>query len=73
MPVEICLVGGLFQAGPLVVDAYKQAMQDRLPRAEFRWPELPPVMGAGILALRLAGVLVDAAILQRLDEQKGRA
>jgi N-acetylglucosamine kinase-like BadF-type ATPase len=68
--VEICLVGGLFQAGPLVVDAYELAMQTRLPLAQLRWPELPPVMGAGILALRMAGVEVTATILRRLEEQK---
>lgn len=70
-PVEICLVGGVFQAGPLVVDAYRQAILDRLPLAELRRPELPPVLGAGILALQLAGIEIDGEVLRRLDEAKG--
>lgn len=69
-PVEICLVGGVFQAGPLVVDAYRQAILERLPLAELRWPELPPVLGAAILALQLGGIEVDREILSRLDKAK---
>ena len=70
-PFELCLVGGL-QAGPVVVDRLHTAIQERAPQAQIRPAAPPPVFGAVILALRLAGVEADRPILQRLDSQKGR-
>ena len=46
----------------------------RNPSAMNSWlmPELPPVIGACVLALQAAGVAVDAAIAQRLNAHKGQ-
>jgi glucosamine kinase len=53
--VEIALVGGLFQAGEVIVGPFRTALRSRL--ADFRLipAELPPSAGAAILALELAG------------------
>lgn len=51
---EVCIVGGLLNTGPLIFDTYRAAMLRRVPAADVKTAEQPPVMGAAILALELA-------------------
>ncbi len=71
-PCEVTLTGGLWRAGAIVLAPFRQALADLLPAARIVMPELPPVIGACVLALQEAGVKVDADISQRLNAQAGR-
>lgn len=59
--VEVTLVGGLLRAGPVVTDPLVGAIRSRVPGAVLTMPELPPVIGAGLLALRGLGAAVAEA------------
>ncbi|MCB0159258.1 MAG: hypothetical protein KDD83_14070 [Caldilineaceae bacterium] len=65
-PIELALVGGVFSAGEITVGALRNAVDRRLDDCTLVWPELAPVVGAGILALRMAGVELDEAQLRAL-------
>jgi hypothetical protein len=64
---EVCLTGGLIQAGPIVTDGLRAAIQRRLPVSIVGEAELPPVLGACLLALRQAGEEITPAVLQNLS------
>lgn len=49
---ELALVGGIFQAGEIVLQPMRTAVHARLPHCQVLHAEQPPVLGAGILALR---------------------
>jgi N-acetylglucosamine kinase-like BadF-type ATPase len=57
---EVVQVGGLLRAGEVVTAPLREAIQSRLPNAVIRQPELPPVLGAGLLALRQLGLDTSA-------------
>lgn len=65
-PIELALVGGIFNAGEITVGALREAVTQRVDDCTLVRPELPPVVGAGILALRVAGVELTPAQLQAL-------
>ncbi|MDZ7799544.1 MAG: BadF/BadG/BcrA/BcrD ATPase family protein [Trueperaceae bacterium] len=60
-PVPVLITGGL-GADPTWREAFTAAAQDRVPMVAWRTARLPPVLGAGRLALTQAGVRVDAAV-----------
>lgn len=51
---EVCIVGGLLNTGPIIFDSYRAAMLRRVPNADVKTAEQPPVIGAALLALELA-------------------
>jgi N-acetylglucosamine kinase-like BadF-type ATPase len=51
---EVCIVGGLLNTGPLILDTYRAAILRSVPPADVKTAEQPPVMGAAILARQLA-------------------
>jgi N-acetylglucosamine kinase-like BadF-type ATPase len=53
-PIEVALAGGTFSAGEIFVRPFRQAVEQRLPGSVLVHAEQPPVVGAGILALRMA-------------------
>ncbi len=65
-PCEVTLTGGLWRAGDAVLAPFRTALGDRLPLARVVMPELPPVLGACVLALQAAGVCVDESVRQQL-------
>lgn len=72
--VPVLVTGGL-GANPTWWDAFAAAASDRVPAIVWRTAQLPPVLGAGRLALTRAGVRVDAAVDRALrnaaDEVSG--
>ena len=56
---EVALVGGLLQRSQLFERALDAALRARLPGCRCTFPELPPVLGAALLALQLLGVPAD--------------
>jgi N-acetylglucosamine kinase len=69
---EVALVGGLLQAGDIFLQPLQQAIQDRLPHARLTFPEMPPVLGACLLALQMDGIVVDEAVVQALHQGAAR-
>lgn len=69
---EVALVGGLFQAGEIFVQPLREAMLNRLPGCRSGRPELPPALGACVLALQALNVSVDerlaCALRQDVEE-----
>lgn len=63
---EVTLTGGLWRAGEVVLTPFRIALAETLPQARIVMPELPPVLGACVLALQAGGVDVDEVILSKL-------
>ncbi|MFN8441703.1 MAG: BadF/BadG/BcrA/BcrD ATPase family protein [Caldilineaceae bacterium] len=67
---EVTLTGGIWRAGETILGPFRHTLHEILPWSRIVMPELPPVLGSCILALKQAGITVDAAALQRLRQQK---
>jgi N-acetylglucosamine kinase-like BadF-type ATPase len=63
---ELARVGGLWQAGAVYAGPFEAAVRERLPRCQFVPTELPPTLGAGLLALRKAGREVNESTERHL-------
>jgi N-acetylglucosamine kinase-like BadF-type ATPase len=69
-PVSVCAVGGIVQAGPIVTAGLHRAVGNRLPAALIQDAELPPVLGAALLALEQAGTVLTAQVRANLQKAK---
>ncbi|MDY6877233.1 MAG: BadF/BadG/BcrA/BcrD ATPase family protein [Chloroflexota bacterium] len=65
---ELALVGGVFQAGDVVIQPLREAVLDRLPQCKVALAELPSALGACLLALELVGVRLDKEDLDALRQ-----
>ncbi len=65
---EIVQTGGLINAGEIYLQPVWSAILERIPNARISLPELPPVLGACLLAMQNIGVKVDKAITQSLQQ-----
>jgi N-acetylglucosamine kinase-like BadF-type ATPase len=70
-PCELALVGGLFRAGDIFVLPLREAVGERLPQCQISLAELPPVLGACLLALQELGRDLDPAIIHQLRVTQG--
>ena len=52
-PVEVALVGGIFSAGEITLEPFRQAVYRRVPDSSLVHAEQSPVVGAAILARQL--------------------
>ncbi len=64
---EVTIVGGMTQAGAVFLDPLRMHLRARLPDHQWRTPELPPVIGAGLLALQHLSITVSDTTLQHLQ------
>jgi hypothetical protein len=51
-PCELALVGGMFNAGEVFKRPFADAVASRLPHCRLIMAELPPVLGACVLAMQ---------------------
>lgn len=65
-PVELAVVGGLTRAGERLFAPLREAVHARLPDCAVMPAELPPAVGAAILALALCGQPASEAVLEKL-------
>ena len=63
---ELALTGGVFRAGDVVVQPLREAVWKKLPRCRITLAELPPVLGACLLALELVDARLDPSKIQTL-------
>lgn len=67
-PCELAMVGGLFRAGDIFVQPFKNAVLNRLPHCDIIPAELPPVLGAGVLSLQMLNISIDEGVAQSLSQ-----
>jgi N-acetylglucosamine kinase-like BadF-type ATPase len=65
-PCELALVGGLFTAGTALSGPLQRRLADALPACRVLAAELPPAVGACLLALQSLGHLLAPAAIQAL-------
>ncbi len=65
-PVAIYKTGGVFKAGELVLEPFRNRLRHEWPEAEPREPRFPPAIGALILAAQSVGIVVDDAWLDKV-------
>ena len=61
--------GGVLRAGGWVLGRLQATIADRIPDTRLVVPQVPPVIGAYYLALARHGVVVDAALMGRVEAQ----
>lgn len=66
-PVRVFPTGGVFSAGPMVMDSFTGTIRSGWPEASIEPPRYPPVIGAYLKALGAAGLLVTDRLRMRLD------
>jgi N-acetylglucosamine kinase-like BadF-type ATPase len=64
--------GGVFKAGDLVLDSFRQTIAATAPGAQVVLPRFEPVVGAVLLALDDLGVTIDWPILETIEQSAGR-
>src|SRR5690606_19530434 len=65
--VRVFPTGGVFSAGPMVMDHFTATIQRAWPEATIETPRYPPVIGAYLKALETAGLTVTDDLRVRLD------
>jgi N-acetylglucosamine kinase-like BadF-type ATPase len=67
--VEVGLAGGVFRGkGWLLIDTVARGVHQIAPRAYIRRTRYEPVVGAALLALESAGLIVDKALYRMLED-----
>jgi len=72
-PVVVGLVGGVFRAGEPLLRAFRRELMRRAPWAGIRWPVLPPVLAAVLLAMREAGLRPGPRVIAALRARADRS
>ncbi len=67
--LELALTGGVFQAGAIVVDPFREAVCALIPQCKITKAELSPVLGACLLALELLNVRLSAEEMKVLRQR----
>jgi glucosamine kinase len=62
----VATVGGLFQAGPIVLNPFSNELLKHLPQVKIVTPLYQPVIGAVLLALKAGDIQVDAQVQDQL-------
>jgi N-acetylglucosamine kinase-like BadF-type ATPase len=70
---ELALVGGLARAGAALTAPLEAEVTRRLPGCTLLPAELPPALGAGLLALEIAGIAPSIAVVENLSAFTRRA
>lgn len=66
--IPVVVTGGLTNAGEVFMGPLSNGLSRRLPQAILTDPKLPPVLGAALLAIELAGNSLDSEVSDRLVE-----
>jgi N-acetylglucosamine kinase-like BadF-type ATPase len=66
---DVVMIGGMFDAGPVLADPMRRKIREQAPRARFIRLTCPPVVGAALLALEQGGVKPSKEIRDRLSRE----
>ena len=69
---DIYCTGGVFKAGPVLLDPFRRQLRKNVPRFVLRHPRFEPAIGAFILALKKHGVAMRGATLANLESSYAR-
>ncbi len=69
---DVYLTGGLFKAGPLILNPFKRELQRRIRSFTVRRPGFEPVVGAFMLSLKEHQVEVSGKVLRNLRASYAR-
>jgi N-acetylglucosamine kinase-like BadF-type ATPase len=69
--VPVSYSGGVFNAGPLILDPFRSELEGRYGAYELRDPLYPPHIGAAIYAAKLSARPLSHPALQRLQSAPG--
>jgi N-acetylglucosamine kinase-like BadF-type ATPase len=69
---DIYCTGGVFKAGPVLLDPFKRELRRTVPSFVLRHPRFEPVIGAFILALKEHGVAMRGLTLANLESSCAR-
>ena len=69
---DIYCTGGVFKAGPVLLNPFRRELRKTVPRFVLRHPRFEPVIGAFILALKEHGVAMDGVTLANLESSHVR-
>lgn len=58
--------GGVFQAGPLILEPFGATLGQASPKSEIREAAFAPVIGALLMALQQAGLSIDNGVVQSI-------
>jgi N-acetylglucosamine kinase-like BadF-type ATPase len=64
--IAVYPTGGVFQAGDWVLEPFAAALRDGARQATVQSPAFPPVVGALLIALQMAGAVIDGATVTRI-------
>ncbi len=64
---DMVMVGSLFNGGPMLIEPMRQTIQPVAPGARLVRLTVPPVVGAVVLGMEQAGLVVSAAIRETLE------
>ncbi len=66
--LPVSFTGGVFRLTPKMPDLFREALSRQLPNAQIQEPQLPPHLGAALLAAKQIGWEIDKQWLDRLVE-----
>jgi N-acetylglucosamine kinase-like BadF-type ATPase len=69
---EVYCTGGLFRAGPMILNTFKRELRKNVPRFALRSPEFEPVIGSFVMALKEQGIAVQGLALANLRASYAR-
>jgi N-acetylglucosamine kinase-like BadF-type ATPase len=69
---DIYCTGGVFNAGPVLMNPFRRELRKNVPRFVLRHPRFEPVIGAFILALKEHGVKMRGVALANLESSYAR-
>ena len=69
---DIYCAGGVFKAGPVLLNPFRRELRKKVPRFVLRHPKFEPVIGAFILALKEHGVQMRGVALANLESSHVR-
>lgn len=67
--IPVVVTGGLTSAREVFMDPLEHSLRRLAPTAQLQEPFLPPVLGAALLAIELAGERLATDVVQRLESE----
>ncbi len=65
---DIVLIGSMFEGGRMLVEPLRATIQEVAPNARLVHLTIPPVVGAVLIGMQTAGLLITPAIRQKLSD-----
>jgi N-acetylglucosamine kinase-like BadF-type ATPase len=64
--MDVFPTGGLFEASPILTDAFRNNIAAHAPAVQVKTPAFPPIIGGLLLALEAAGTATTASVVETI-------